>query len=88
MPDQARTIDYRDLALEDYAVQVANLEAVTTELATRTAMLRELLAASWGYTRWLQRELGRARQWSALEVLDAWGQELDVRAQQRSEIDA
>lgn len=80
--------DYRDLVIQDYAVQVADLTSVVCELAARLAVMREALAATWDFEAWLQAELCKAREWRALDVLDGWQQERERRAKLRAEVTA
>jgi hypothetical protein len=57
--------------------------------STLTATIRELAearmlhAAERDYLSWLQREVCRAREWTIIDVIRAWHEELDRREQAR-----
>ncbi len=73
--------DHRDLVIEDLAADVVRLEA-----ALRDA--QRLLNATHDYTHWLQAALGRARDWTRVDVVHAWHDELDRREQARRKVAA
>ena len=73
--------DHRDLVIEALAAELA-------ELKPQARAMREIVVAGWDYIAWLQGEVCRARQWTALDVLDAWHQELERRAKARAEMAA
>jgi len=59
-----------------------------------TATIRELVdarlvhAAERDYTAWLQKEVCKARDWTIIDVIKAWHQELDRREHYRAEVNA
>jgi hypothetical protein len=61
------------------------LAEVLTATIRELAEARLLHAAERDYTAWLQRELGRARDWSVADVMKAWHEELDRREHGRSQ---
>jgi len=59
---------------------------LAVSLVRELAAVRLLHSAERDYSAWLQRELCRARNWSTVEVLRAWHEELDRRAHGRATI--
>jgi hypothetical protein len=67
-----------DLVIEHLSLDLADAQEVIQGQ-------RQLTAARLDFTAWLQAELCRAREWTALDVIQAWHAELDRRAKRHKE---